>query len=330
MRPVVKGLVGSKIMGATGSKTVSSIKIPDIDNMTSSERPKAKEDLAASMNGQKIAFGFRKVDLDSQSEEILKSFAKGMGFLPEYAIQIEGHSNLAKSEKKLTAEDRARIQKLSEDRADACARFLKAANVNNEITCIGLGPLKGETKGCVRLVLSQKQMPLQAVQGSETENSHTLKKPDVMDGAVFETSTPDTGIVDQACIAPLQGTDAQFTIEVLQEKSSSEEGPKPSDAEETDLPSALESSTGTKPSTDPTDIDASDENVPKEDIDSKENEDPNKKVMSDETVLPEPPAPAGQWGNTYLPWYIACCSAKPQTEDCSLQGIPVKQMQLFH
>jgi outer membrane protein OmpA-like peptidoglycan-associated protein len=112
--------------------------------MPSSERQNALEDLVARMNNQTIGFGFRKIEPDSRGEKILQSYAKGMSLLPEYTLRIEGHSNLAKSESKLTAEDQARIQKLSEDRAEACAGFLKAAGVQNEITCVGQGALKGE------------------------------------------------------------------------------------------------------------------------------------------------------------------------------------------
>merc|ERR1711937_580616 len=88
-------------------------------------------------------------------------------------------------------------------------------------------------------------MPPQAVQRSETENPHTLRVPNVidgavvefgMDGAVVETSTISTigtAIVEEACIVTMPSTDA-FSIEVLPEKSSSEEGPKSWDAEQTD------------------------------------------------------------------------------------------------
>jgi len=320
----------SRFFGTKSKSTLtdSTIKIPDINNMPESERPIFKEDLAASTTGQKIFFGFRVVDLlDPQGEEILKSFAKAVSFLPEYAIQIEGHSNLAKSEEKLTAADKARTQKLSEDRADACARFLKAANVQNEITCKAMGPLKGETKGCVRLVLSQKTIPLEAAQG--TLEGET--KPSQKDGAAVETLTPDTATVEEASIAPLKGTDAEFTIEVLPEKSSSEEGQKPVDVEETDVPKASESSAGKSSAgkehfTDPTDIDAS--------ALSKENEGPSVIDASDENAIPESSAntQSGQWGlSRYLPWGIVCCSPKtqPQTKECSVQVLPVKQKQIF-
>merc|ERR1711865_31511 len=84
---------------------------------------------------------------------------EGMSLLSEYAICVEGFSNLAKTEDKLTAQDQARIKKLSEDRADACARLLKASGVKNEITCVGQGALKGEAKGCVRLVVCKTLTP---------------------------------------------------------------------------------------------------------------------------------------------------------------------------
>jgi len=306
--------------------TDSSIKIPDINNMPESERPKAKEDLAANTSGQRLFFGFRKVDLDPQSEEILKSFAKAVSFLPEYAIQIEGHSNLAKSEEKLTAADKARTQKLSEDRADACARFLKAANVQNEITCKAMGPLKGETKGCVRLVLSQKTIPPEAAQVSEIDHPRTLEgetKPSQKD-LDNTNGAAHTAAVEEASIAPLKGTEPEFTIEVLPEKSSSEEGQKPSDIEETDVPnvsesSAGKSSSGVDPLSDPTDIDAS----------AKENEGPSVVDASDQNAIPEPSAPAqsGQWSlSRYLPWGIACCSPKAQN---NVEGLLVEQKQTF-
>lgn len=283
------------------------------------------------MNGQTISFGFRKLDPDSRGEEFLKSFAKGMTLLPEYALRIEGHSNLAKSEKKLTAEDKARIQKLSEDRADSCARFLKSAGVQNEITCVGQGPLKGETKGCVRLVLLQKWTPQQLVQPDEVDPSHIAegeanllkKEPDVVDGAVADNSAPKA-TAEEDFIMIAQGTDDQ----VLPERSSAE-GTSPSDPEETDGPITLETSAGfdvkiSEPAqveTDPS----------KEEVGSKLN--PDGKLTSSEVVPPasSAPAEADQWGNTYLPWYITCCSqkARPKTDECPMQGLPVKQMQLL-
>jgi len=132
------------------------------------EQPKI-QDVLASINGQKIKFGFRKVDPDSRGAKILKSVADGMSFLPNYAIRLEGHSNLQKAEEKLTAEDNARIHKLCEDRADACARMLKAAGVQNDIACIAQGALKGETKGCVRVVVFPKATLAQDQEFSESE-----------------------------------------------------------------------------------------------------------------------------------------------------------------
>jgi len=294
--------------------------------MPESERPIFKEDLAASTTGQKIFFGFRVVDLlDPQGEEILKSFAKAVSFLPEYAIQIEGHSNLAKSEEKLTAADKARTQKLSEDRADACARFLKAANVQNEITCKAMGPLKGETKGCVRLVLSQRTIRPEAAQVSEIEHPRTLEaetKPsqkdlDNTDGAAVASLTPDT--------APTLKDD-EFTIEVLPEKSSSEEGQKPADVEETDVPDASDSSSGKFSSG----IDASDENALSKEHGGKlwDSFGPSVIDAHDETAIPEPPAQSGQWGLSWLlPWGIACC--KPKEPQSSSVQVVVKQQRIF-
>merc|ERR1719247_1230829 len=147
---------------ASRSKSASNLTIPDISSLPTEERPAAIEDLASTINDQRIAFGCRKVDPDALGQEILKSVAKGVSFLPEYTIRVEGHSNLAKKEDKLTVQDQARIQKLSEDRANACAQLLKAAGVQNEITCVGQGALKGESKGCVRLMLCKTPIDPQA------------------------------------------------------------------------------------------------------------------------------------------------------------------------
>jgi len=305
-------------MGFFGTKskstlTDSSIKIPDINNMPESERPIFKEDLAASTTGQKIFFGFRVVDLlDPQGEEILKSFAKAVSFLPEYAIQIEGHSNLAKSEEKLTAADKARTQKLSEDRADACARFLKAANVQNEITCKAMGPLKGETKGCVRLVLSQKTSPPEAAQATEIEHPRTETTPSFKDTETIP-SFKDTLVRyrdEEASFAPMKGTDAE----------------NPADVEETDVPDASDSSSGKSSS----DMDPlTDENAFSKENGGKfkDNEGPSVIDARNEDGIPEPSAPAQYSWSWYLPWGIACCKPKePQSKD---QEVVVKQ-RLFY
>jgi len=176
-------------------------------------------------------------------------------------------------------------------------------------------------------------------QVSESKNLHTLEGEtslskndlDSANDAVVNTLTPDIATVEEASIAPLQSTDAQFTIQVLPENSSSEEGPKPSYAEETDVPSTLQSSAGLEPSINPTHMDASGENAsPNESDVLSATMDSNKKLMSDESTPPasSPPAKPDQWGSTYLPWYITCCSpkTKPETDDCPLQGLPVKQI----
>jgi hypothetical protein len=309
-------------MGAKGSKPTSSIQIPDIDGMPSSERQKALEDLVVSVNRQTITFGFRKVEPDSRGDEILKSVAKGMTILPEYALRIEGHSNLAKSEKKLTAEDKARIQKLSENRAEACARFLKAAGVQNEITCVGQGALKGETKGCVRLVLVPKGTPPQVVPPSESSQEETQlpkKELDNIDSAIANDPTPEA-TTEEASITIVHGIDNQ----VLPERSRVEEDAKPSDAEETNAPIASESAAGIE-------IIISDQ-APPDNVDSKDGAQQDL-AMTQNEVAPAKSSPdeADQWGNTYLPWYITCCSqkARPKTDECPMQGLPVKQMQLL-
>lgn len=266
------------------------------------------------MNGQTIMFGFRKVEPDSRGDEILKALAKGMTFLPEYGLRIEGHSNLAKSEKKLTAEDKARIQKLSEDRAEACSRILKAAGVRNEITCVGQGALKGETKGCVRLVLVQKEPPPQVVQAKEVEQPCISPE---------ETQLPkqELDIVDSAT--------ANHSPPELCPEATTEEDTKVSDAREADAPSTSESSAGI-------DLIISDP-TPADSVHSKDGaqQDP---AMTQNEVAPVPssaPDEADQWGSTYLPWYITCCSHKtrPKTDECPMQGLPqglpVKQMQLL-
>jgi flagellar motor protein MotB len=281
--------------------------------MPSSERQNALEDLVARMNNQTIGFGFRKIEPDSRGEKILQSYAKGMSLLPEYTLRIEGHSNLAKSESKLTAEDQARIQKLSEDRAEACAGFLKAAGVQNEITCVGQGALKGETKGCVRLVLVQKSPTPQVAQAFEQpqnaqeEASLSKKQLDSIDGTAVTDSTHDTA-AEEVFLVMTEGTDNQALPEVLPERSAAEEGAKPSEPKEADATSMISKQAPQKDSL-------------------------QDGTKPDAAMAPPSSAPdeSDQWGNTYLPWYITCCShkAKPQTDECPMQGLPVKQMQLL-
>merc|ERR1712224_803234 len=185
----------------------------------------------------------------------------------------------------------------------------------------GDGSSEGETKGCVRLVLSQITSPPEAAQVSEIEHPRTLEgetKPSEKDlnntdGAAVASLTPNT--------APTL-TDAEFTVEVLPEKSSSEEGQKPADVEETDVPDASDSSSGKSSSgMDPvTDEKAlSKENGGK----FKDNEGPSVVDARDEDGIPEPSAPAQYSWSWYLPWGIACCKPKePQSKD---QEVVVKQ-----
>jgi len=303
--------------------------------------------LVASINAQKIVFGFRKVDPDSRGQEILESVAKGMSFLPDYAIRVEGHSNLAKSEASLTAEDKARTQKLSEERAEACARVLKAAGAQCEITCVAQGVLKGETKGCVRLVLFQKGT-LPQVKGGEPEQAHVQEAvevdlsqsrnvaaiitPDTYPQSL-DTTTPDT-TVEGAFVECMQCRgDA-----VVEEMSSVEQGPQASDLkEETDGPGTLKSPAGIEPSVNPADIEMNVSHAvlkpesSEADPSRADYKEPNKKFTSEDgAIMPSAAisAPAEQWGSTYLPWYIACC-AQSKTNECPLRELPVSQMQLL-
>jgi len=330
-------------MGSSGSKSVSKLAVPDIDSMPASMTPKAIDDLVARIAEQRITFGFRKVDPDSRGQEIIKCVAKAMSFLPGYGIRIEGHSNLAKSERKLTSEDRSRIQKLSENRAEACACLLQAAGVENEINCVGQGALKGEKKGCVRLVLFQKWHP--SPRGS---NEH------VTAGVAVDTAIRSVTVKD-----PFTAETQDTGDQTLRDKSGIQEGPKSSDAEETDGPD--QSSALIEPILNPRDVEvkavepASTEDVPSKDVDVKvvepsstekvpsremnsfsvvvEPEDANKKVKGDvATSAPLGISPqAEQWGTTHIPWFIACCtqSTKPKTDECPMQGLPVKQMHLL-
>jgi len=307
-------------MGASRSKSASNLTIPDIESLPASEREKAIKDLVTTINGQRIAFGFRKVEPDARGQEVLKSVAKGLRFVPEYSIRIEGHSNLAKSEDKLSAQDQARIQKLSEDRADACARLLKAVGVQNEITCVGQGPLKGESKGCVRLVLTQKWTPPEAkVNQSEVINEQLESK--VAEGGLpqvdgdtssigVDSEKPET-TVENATTVESVGVEEKTEDQVMEDRSTLEEGPKVTDPEDTDSRPGL-----IEPLVDP--------------------EDKGFKlvVQAEVPAPPSPPAPASTadnqaWGNTNLPWYITCCSAKPKVDECPMQGIAVKQIQLL-
>jgi len=325
-------------MGASRSKTASNFSIPDIDSVPASERAKAIEELVAIINDQRIAFGFRKVDPDSQGQEVLKSVAKGMIFLPEYAIRIEGHSNLAKSEEMLTAQDKSRIQKLSKNRADACARLLKAAGVQHQITCVGLGCSQGEKKGCVRLVLDKTCDPTQpkvnqseqpevepsidrtagsGLQQTEVEKLDAVvdsNKPDAAVEMAGVALTTDKQVLEERTslerapeqsreqdLEDLEGT-PMTTNQVLREKSSCEKGPQPSDPREDDgiasdgLTVIVE---------------------PEEECSKKASGDPHAAVITPAL------APAS-------PWFITCCSqsAQGQIEECTLQGVSVKQLQL--
>jgi len=247
--------------------------------------------------------------LDPQGEEILKSFAKAVSFLPEYAIHVEGHSS--RGETYAGERYNTRTRKLSEDRADACARILKAANVQNEITCKAMGPLKGETKGCVRLVLSQKTSPPEAAQATEIEHPRTESTPSFKDTETIP-SFKDTLVRyrdEEASFAPMKGTDAE----------------NPSDVEETDVPDASDSSSGKSSS----DMDPlTDENAFSKENGGKfkDNEGPSVIDARNEDGIPEPSAPAQYSWSWYLPWGIACCKPKePESKDGSAQGVVVKQ-----
>jgi hypothetical protein len=321
-------------MGATRSKSASNLSIPDINSLPSSERPKAMEDLVSIINDQRIAFGFRKVEPDTRGQEILKSVATGMSFLPEYSIRVEGHSNLAKPREKLAAQDQARIQKLSEDRAATCALLLKAAGVQNEITSVGQGALTGEKTGCVRLVLCKKWTPPQP-KVEQSQQPEAEVKVDVADTLaevkvdVADTLTPETTAED-ASIAQITGDHlapdttaedasiAQITgDQVLQgsDPASEKEAQKPSEPEKTEQdliePLVADPEESSKKCSGPPDLAA--------------------------TATPPPvvSAKVEAWGNTNIPWYITCCSqtTKPQVDEgvaySPFPVLPVKQMQLL-
>jgi hypothetical protein len=273
------------------------------------------EDLVSIINDQRIAFGFRKVEPDTRGQEILKSVATGMSFLPEYSIRVEGHSNLAKPREKLAAQDQARIQKLSEDRAATCALLLKAAGVQNEITSVGQGALTGEKTGCVRLVLCKKWTPPQP-KVEQSQQPEAEVKVDVADTLaevkvdVADTLTPETTAED-ASIAQITGD------QVLQgsDPASEKEAQKPSEPEnsEQDLiePLVADPEESSKKCSGPPDLAA--------------------------TATPPPvvSAKVEAWGNTNIPWYITCCSqtTKPQVDEgvaySPFPVLPVKQMQLL-
>jgi len=318
---------------ASRSKPAGKIEIPDVDSLPPSEKLIAIDNFVAVVNAQRIDFGFRKIDPDARGQETLKSVAKGMSLLSEYVIRLEGHSNLAKSEEKLTAEDQARIQKLSEDRADACARLLKAAGVQNEITCIGHGALKGETKGGVRLLLVKKEIPVDA---TTTTSQPQQTKGDEASTAV-DTLVHDTTVEDTCALQMKQH-------DVPKEASPPEKTEEPANAESRDSHEKIgvvaeQSKSDAQVVETASRQKASSEDVPQE--------------RNDFTILVEPeaepskntPAPVSApgsdhvvavekgnvkaWGSTHLPWYITCCSQKPKVEECPMQGLPVKQMQLL-
>lgn len=163
---------------------------PDVDNsMALDEHPKI-QDVVASINGQKIEFSFRKVDPNSRGMKTLKSVAEGMSFLPGYHILLEGYSNLVVREEKLTDEDKARIQKLCEGRADACACLLRDAGVQNDITCIGQGALKDAKTGCVRITLFPNATPSQNQEFSKVEQPKLEAALVGFEQPEFETDLP--------------------------------------------------------------------------------------------------------------------------------------------
>jgi len=312
--------------------------MPDVSSLPSSERAKAIEDLASTINNQRIAFGFRKVDPDARGQEILKSVAKAMTCLPEYTIRVEGHSNLAKSEEKLTDQDRDRIQKLSEGRANACAEILKAAGVHNEISCVGLGALKGESKGCVRLVLCKTSIAPQAHVDQPAVYQAEANLPQVEADKPCSTDA----IVEDAFAA--QTTNKQ----VLTESPGPEDFSKPSDAGETD------GFAKSDPATEPllvagladADLNVA-EPASSATISPKEHTSNDFVIVVEQKEEPKEalnvggdPAPApsqfGAWVNTHLPWtmnpwYIACCTeAKAHVDECPMQGLTVKQLHTLH
>jgi len=319
-------------MGTSHSKSASNFVVPDIDSMPSSDRLKAIEDAVASINEQRIVFGFRQVEPDSHGQDTLKSVASCMRFLPEYAIRIEGHSNLAKSEGKLTSQDKARIQKLSQDRAEACARLLKAAGVKNDIACVGRGALRGQPKGCVQLVLFRKWQPPTA------KTNEQLQGPAV-EPDLEKTQQVITVAADVGTVAPGVATKEFFKVDA---QDAGAKDPKTSDPEEMDVPD--QSSALIEPLLNPADVDmkavepASTESVPSKKMNINsfsvvvEPEDPDKKSRSEAPAAAAvASAQAEQWGTTHIPWFIACCtqSTRPKTDECPMQGLPVKQMQIL-
>lgn len=339
--------------GASRSKSNSKLTLPDINSLSESERPKAIEEMVALINNQKIVFDFRKVDPDAQGQEILEAVAKAVCSLPEYTILVEGHSNLAKSEHKLTPEDQSRIKKLCEDRADACTRVLKTAGVQNEINCAAQGALKGETKGCVKLVLFKSEKgstPLKAedtqpkqldTKASETEADLPQTEEADKIVAAIDTLTPDTNVEDSSVTS---------VSEVLKDQSSSEEK-----YPNTRYPSEPECTPEGSLKIDSVAVDPKDVDCKVVETTAAEEVDPVKKLIADEklsvkedkgialTVQPKdfsrnaeskPPVTASAenkaWGNTNLPWFIACCAqnSKPKVEACPLgEGTPIKQLQ---
>merc|ERR1739848_90869 len=165
------------------------------------------------------------------------------------------------------------------------------------------GPLKGETKGCVRLVLSQKTSPPEAAQATEIEHQGTETTPSFKDTLVRYRD-------EEASFAPMKGTNAE----------------NPADVEETDVPDASDSSSGRSSS----DMDPlTDENALSKENGGKfkDNEGPSVIDARNEDGIPEPSAPAQYSWSWYLPWGIACCKPKePQSKD---QEVVVKQ-RLFY
>lgn len=171
------------------------------------------QDVLGSINGQKIEFGFRKMDPNSRGVKTLKSVADGMSFLPDYAIRLEGYSNLVVREEKLTGKDMDQIHKLGKGRADACAFLLRAAGVQNDITCIGQGALVGAKIGCVRItVFPAHQQGLSMHSEMVSISSPKSVSGDLEEESLDSATPPQEGLLLKAVLSDFE--EAEFETDL--------------------------------------------------------------------------------------------------------------------
>lgn len=125
-----------------------------MDLLPLEKRAMAVKLVVLQISQQKIKFKFRDTSIQSNAQRIIRDVATALVALPEVSVRVEGHSNyIAKVANKQTPQDKERMVQLSQERAEAVKKALKAEGVQNEISCVGLGCQKQEAVGCVKIVV---------------------------------------------------------------------------------------------------------------------------------------------------------------------------------